>query len=231
MRKGKTGFTHRTAPIRIVRGLIISQWYAAGHTMHQNHFHPLRQPVLEIAVPNVIVTNFANTFHIQGTAPRPAISIKIPSNYGVTDTGFDSLPQLARQGEKSELDDGDTTHPRRLISRRSKERRDNQVYCSGKTMYDGGTLANDIANPTAQFDNYCSGLPPGNVPTYVYVNNIQVYVCTQDELGRVCISPGYVAGIIAQVQAACGPNIGGWFTPAAGDDSTYGLDPAGQEEC
>ena len=67
----------RTAAIRIVGGLIISQWYAAGHTMHQSHFHPLRQPVLEIVVPNVIVTTFADTFHIQGTAHRPAISIKM----------------------------------------------------------------------------------------------------------------------------------------------------------
>lgn len=57
-----------------------------------------------------------------------------------------SLPQPAPKGEKSELDHGDTTHPRRLISRGSKERRYQQVYCSGRTMYDGGTLASDIAN-------------------------------------------------------------------------------------
>jgi hypothetical protein len=66
-----------------------------------------------------------------------------------------SLPHLARQGENSELDHGDTTHPRRLISRGSKERRDqNKIYCSGKTMYDGGTMASDIANASAQMDSY-----------------------------------------------------------------------------
>jgi hypothetical protein len=144
-----------------------------------------------------------------------------------------SLPQSIQppsEGEKPELDHGDTTHPRRLISRGSKERRDNQVYCSGKTMYDGGTLASDIANATAQFNNYCSDWQDFT-PAYVYVNNIQVYVCTQDELGGICTYPGYVAGIIAQVQAACGPNKGGWINNANPYQWNIGLDPAGQSEC
>ena len=64
-----------------------------------------------------------------------------------------------------------------------------------------------------------------------YVNDIQVYVCTQDKLGGVCTYPGYVAGIIAQVQAACGPNKGGWINNANPYQWNIGLDPAGQSEC
>lgn len=57
--------------------MIISTLYAAGHTWHQSHFHPLREPLWEIAMPNVVITDFAYTFHILGTAPRPAIFFKM----------------------------------------------------------------------------------------------------------------------------------------------------------
>jgi hypothetical protein len=60
---------------------------------------------------------------------------------------------------------------------------------------------------------------------------IEVYVCTQDEGGGDCNPPGYIAGIIAQVQAACGPNQGGWMDNADPNSWNIGLDPVGQSEC
>jgi hypothetical protein len=139
-----------------------------------------------------------------------------------------SLPQLAPQGEKPELDHGDTTHPRRLFSRGSKERRYQQVTCSGNTLY-GDALSSDIATATAHASNWCSSWPDWNQPSYYPVNDIQVYICNYGGIG--CADPqGQVADAIAKIQAQCGANIGGWFSAEAGDTWTFGFDPAAQNE-
>jgi len=98
-------------------------------------------------------------------------------------------------------------------------------------MY-GDTIASDIANATAQVDGSCvpggDDSPPYD-PSYYIVNNIEVYWCNNNYGG--CVEKGLVPGYIAQVQAQCGANMGGWFNPGDGADWTFGLDPAGTWEC
>ncbi len=136
-----------------------------------------------------------------------------------------SLPQLAPQGEKSELDHGNTNYSRRLFSRGSKESRNQgSTTCSGRTMYDD-TIANDIKTAAAMANTYCDDLSDSQVYNPFTVNNIQFYICNYD--GGGCSQTDEIEIAIKNIGDSCGPHSGGWYN----GDYNYGLDPAGQAEC